>query len=322
MTDEVVKMTTISQNNKQLTTNIKNAKIEIFKRLKADPNSVLNKAIEAIMNMYIKDVGLYIFSNFGAYQLTQADALSVIPKTIVTISTFYEKSIKLALWFVPTTNFNNVKSFMNDKDFRDIVLISYNHQQRSDVDWRYVFKPTYTIKISNDVESIKQSIKLQRKSYEDTARNIANILYKDNNTCHYKYKVNNFLYNVSITIENYMKKFGKYLVENKRDVLPYLADLYSSIDQLISMDSNILSLRCEHKSNKNKVARAYRNIIKDGVLEPMNNIEISSNDSLETFISQCNYYASCDYRIVSLDTHHQHHQHERGCITYGPDSQQ
>jgi len=98
-----------------------------------------------------------------------------------------------------------------------------------------------------------------------------------------------------------MKKFGKYLVENKRNVLPYLADLYNVIDQLMSVDPNIISLKNEHKSNKNKVARKYRNIIKEGVLEPMNNIEISSNDSLENFISQCNYYASCDYYLASLD---------------------
>lgn len=300
MVDEVVQMNTINQNNKHLTANIRNAKVEFIKQLRTDPNSVLNKSIEAITNMYIKDVGLDIFSNFGAYQLEQVDALGAIPKTIVTISEFYKKSIKLALWFIPTTNFNTVKSFMNDKDLRDMVIVSYNHP-KCDENRRYMFKPAYTIKITNDPESIKKSITLQRKNIEDIARNIANVLYKDDSLCHYKHKVNNFYYSVTITIENYIKKFGKYFVENKRNILPYLADLYNVIDRLMSVDPNIISLKNEHKSNKNKVARKYRNIIKEGVLEPMNNIEISSNDSLENFISQCNYYASCDYYLASLD---------------------
>ena len=300
MVDEVVKMNTINQSNKQLTTNIKNAKVEFIKQLRADPNSVLNKAINTITNMYIKDVGLDIFSNFGAYQLKQIDALGAIPKTIVTISEFYEKSIKLALWFIPTTNFNTVKSFMNDKDFRDMVIVSYNHP-KCDENMRYMLTPSYTIKISNDVESIKKSITMRRKNFEDTARSIATILYKDDSICHYKNKVNNFYYSVTITIENYMKKFGKYLVENKRNILPYLADLYNVIDRLMLMDPNIISLKNEYKSNKNKVASKYRNIIKEGVLEPMNNIDISSNDSLENFISKCNYYASCNYCLASLD---------------------
>ena len=298
-TEEVIKMSTISQNQKQLSKDIKSAKEAFFRRLRDDQNSIVTKAFDAISNMYIKDVGINVFRSFGCYKLSIEEAMMVIPKLMVTLLSMHKENIQLALWFVSTYQFDKIRALICEADFKDYISIPYNKSGDMNNHRLYILNYAYNVKISNDIDSIGSSIISKSKYFGDLAHVFAMTIC-DYMRPNYIHKVNNPIYSISMVFETYIRKFKAYLLRNKRLILPYLSEQYSTINHMMSIDPNIQQLYDMHRNNKNEISRRCNSIIKCGVLEPMNNIKISDSETLESFISQCNYYASCDYTLYNI----------------------